>query len=64
MAIKYEDAAIIWPTQSPLADLHSIENIWWIIKLQIAQQCYRIESIKELSEIIQEEWNNLDMRAI
>jgi hypothetical protein len=49
-----------WPPNSP--DLSVIENVWGILKLRIAARGPK--TVEEPTEMLQEEWNNLEMSAI
>ena len=61
MSVQYLKALgfqlLEWPAQSP--DLNPIENLWRLIKIRISQRRYRIHTIDEMEQIIQEEWNAL-----
>lgn len=51
-----------WPAQSP--DLNPIENLWAIMKRRISKIRYRIHSLDELKDIMQETWDGITQDEI
>lgn len=45
-----------WPPQSP--DLNPIENLWYTVKINVAKR--QPKNLKELAQLIVEEWNKID----
>ena len=46
-----------WPPKSP--DFNFIENLWWIIKIQVSFHRHRACMVEKLKVAIQEEWERL-----
>ena len=50
----------VWPPQSP--DLNPIDHVWDILEAKI--ECYKPKNLRELEEIIKEEWSKVSAIAL
>jgi len=48
-----------WPAQSP--DLNPIENLWSLLKSNIQSRNPRVNSVEQMREAVQKEWEKLSM---
>ena len=51
-----------WPAKSP--DLNPIENIWGLMKRQVAPRIHGDHRLPDLRRIVTEEWNGLPMVTV
>ncbi|CAK9801111.1 Transposable element Tcb2 transposase [Anthophora plagiata] len=57
---NFEVKMMVWPPQSP--DLNPIEKLWDHIDRQVRKRCPKSE--KHLWEILQSEWNLIDIEVM
>ena len=53
---------LIWPPQSP--DLNIIEHLWSILEIQVRSRFPPPSSLKELEDVLAEEWDKIPLETI